>query len=120
MGRPLRFHVNPLKPQILMVANNTTGVIKEVEKTISWRDAAIVSGVLTLASFCTVYLPGYPYEEICRDVGLFLYESVVYVGKEFFTLWVALAGLGKITERVRAKGKEEETSPGSDKTTSEG
>jgi len=63
-----------------------------------WRDAAIVASALTAASFFTVFLTGLPFEAIASNPGLCLYNAVVFVGKEWFTIFIGLAGLGKISQ----------------------
>jgi len=118
--RALNLHVNPLRPRILMAVNNTTGKVREKVETMSWRDAAIVASVLSAASFFTVFLTGLPFEAIASNPGLCVYNAVVYVGKEWFTLFIGLAGLGKIAQGI-SQGEKAETSPGAPaKTTSEG
>jgi len=84
-----------------------------------WRDAAIVASVLTAASFFTVFLTALPFEAIASNPGLCLYNSVVFVGKEWFTIFIGLAGLGKISEDISRRDRGESSPRGSAKTTLE-
>lgn len=106
-----KVHVNPLKPHLVMATNDKGNVTSSESETMSWRDAAIVATVLTAASFFTVFLTGISYEAINGNPGLVAFNAIVFLGKEWFTLFVALAGLGKLAGSARAGAQGSGASP---------
>ena len=88
-------HVNPLKMHTRMAAANYTGAQREEQVSMSLRDAAIVSLVLTVAEIFTVFLTTYNYAMINANVGQVCFELIKFAGATFFTQLIALSGLSK-------------------------
>lgn len=74
-------HVNPL------TTNDGTEM--------SWRDAALVSIVITLAAFFLQFLAPMTYQQIAANPGEFVFNSVRFFGTVFFGSLASLKGLSK-------------------------
>jgi len=88
-------HINPLKKRKTLYLND--GRPKEKEEHMSWKDAAIVSLVLTLFQVFTVFLTLYDWSRIVANPNVFLFDFLKFAGSVFFTTFVALTGLAKLS-----------------------
>lgn len=68
-----------------------------------WTDAAVVALVLTAATFFTVFLPTWSMEDIKVRTFEFAFACLQFIGAGFFTQFIALAGLHKLTEKKTEK-----------------
>lgn len=75
----------------------------------SWKDAATIALILTLASLFTALLPTMGYHGILEDLGQATFTIFVYSGSQFLTNFIALSGLAKYTE-LKAKAAEKQKS----------
>lgn len=89
--------INPLKTYAVKVLNE--GKEKIIEQTMSYMDAAKIAIILAIAGYFTAFLPGFSYEQIIVDLGIFCFNSTRYIGSTFFTYFVVFAGLSKWTSR---------------------
>jgi len=90
-------HVNPLKPKIVMVANEESGEMVPKEESMSWVDAAKVSAILTIGLIFTLFMPRRTLPTNKEESIKYAYELFIFAGSAFFTNFIALAGLSKIT-----------------------
>ncbi len=90
-------HVNPLKQRTVLVTNPENSSVTEKKESMSWKDAAKVAAVLTLASLFTLFLPGRGAPVNPEEWSVFMWEVLLFMGQAFFTNFAALAGLSKIT-----------------------
>lgn len=99
-------HINPLKPalkKVLHFNEKRPTVVKEEtheEVPMPWRDAAIVSLVLTLAQYFIVFLPLKGYNDVL-NLPIFFLDSVKCLGASFFSNFMALAGLREYSKRAQ-------------------
>lgn len=91
-------HVNPLKQRTILVTNPDNSSVTEKKESMSWKDAAKVAAVLTIASLFTMFLPrrGAPLNP--EEWSVFIWEVLLFIGQAFFTNFIALAGLSKLTD----------------------
>jgi len=61
------------------------------------KDACIVAMILTLGSFFTVYFPTLTFSGILADPGGACFYAIGFIGGQFFTNLVVLAGLSRYT-----------------------
>lgn len=83
-----------------MAVNDNTGNEVKKEEKMPWKDAAIVSIILTASQFFITFMTGYPYDKIIQNVGLFYYDSFIFIGKTFFASFIALAGLRQLIKET--------------------
>jgi len=91
-------HVNPLKQRTVLVTNPDNESVTEKKESMSWKDAAKVSAVLTVGLLFTIFLPGRPAPTNPEVWSVFMWEVLLFSGQAFFTNFIALAGLSKITD----------------------
>ena len=101
-----RLHIDPLVNRVVLAVNNDTGTTVKTEVPMPWEHAAIVAGILTIAGYFIYFLTGYQYEQIVQNLGLFCFESIVYLGKQFFANFLGLAGLRTLMKRANSGGGE--------------
>lgn len=65
----------------------------------TWKEAAIISGVLTAGSFFTVFLVGYNLLGVNEDLPQFCFAVIQFLGASFFTDFIGLAGLAQLTQK---------------------
>ena len=104
-----QLHINPLKLHRVKIqavgSNKETVVEKEEEQSMPFKDAALVSFILTLVQYFTVFLALKGYSDISGAPMVFLFDSIKCLGAAFFSNFVVLAGLSKYTA-LRAAKKE--------------
>jgi len=88
-------HVNPFRKKIVMVPNEGTGKHIEKEESMSWRDAAKVSIVITVTQIFAVFLTVYEWDAISNCPSAFLFNLFKFIGITFFGTFVALTGLAR-------------------------
>ena len=65
----------------------------------TWRDAAMVSLVLMVFQFFTVFMPLWGYPAIMSEPPVFVFQALMFIGGSFMTFFVSLAGLAKYMAR---------------------
>lgn len=65
--------------------------------TMPLKDAIIVALILTLTSFFTVFYPTMVFTDITANPGQAVFYAVGFLGGQFFTNLVVLAGLARYT-----------------------
>ena len=90
-----KLHVNPLKPCIVMVANEASGEESEVEEPMPLKDAAFVAAILTVWQIFVVFLTVWDWSSVQADFAAFCWELLVFSGATFFGFLVVLAGLAR-------------------------
>jgi len=90
-----RLHVNPLKPRVMMVHNEDSGEMKEVEEPMPLRDAAFIAAILTIWQIFVVFLIVWDWSTIQADFAAFCFELFVFSGATFMGFLVVLAGLAR-------------------------
>ena len=58
----------------------------------TWRDAAIVSTVLTAGGLFTTFMPLWGAASLQADLQKFYYELIMYVGGTWFTNFIGMLG----------------------------
>lgn len=91
-------HVNPLKQRTVLITNPENESVTEKKESMSWKDAAKVSAVLTIACLFTVFLPGRGAPANPEEWSAFMWELLLFAGQVFMTNFIALSGLSKITD----------------------
>ena len=76
------------------------------ENPMNWKDAAVVSLILTLATYFTVFLPTWTILKIELATLEFVYATIQFVGASFFTQFIALAGLHAVTKKPKPEQKQ--------------
>jgi len=66
-------------------------------QTMPLKDAIIVALILTMASFFTVFYPTLVFTEMTVNPSQAVFYAVGFIGGQFFTNLVVLAGLSKYT-----------------------
>ena len=94
----LSMHVNPLKQRTVLVTNPDNESVTEKKESMSWKDAAKVSAVLTIGLLFTMFLPGRGAPANPEEWSVFMWEVLLFSGQAFFTNFIALAGLSKISD----------------------
>lgn len=93
----LSMHVNPLQRRTVLVTNPDNASVIEKKESMSWKDAAKVSAVLTVACLFTIFLPGRGMPTNPEEWSVFMWGVLLFIGQAFMTNFVALAGLSKMT-----------------------
>ncbi len=94
----MEVHINPLKKKIVYMANATSGATVKKKVSMSMKDAAIVSIILTIAGYFTGFLIGLDYAELTAKPGDFMFDSIKFIGSQFFTYLLVLSGLSRIAK----------------------
>jgi len=71
----------------------------DVEREMTWKEAAEVAGILAFASYFLYFLLPYGYGSVVKDVGAFVWESFRFLGSAFFANFLSLTGLAKLVEK---------------------
>ena len=93
----MKLHVNPLKTRTVLVVNEGSGDMKEKEESMSIRDAALVSLILTVSQLFISFLTIFTWEDIAVDPPAFFYKFVVFMGGTYFGFFLVLSGLSRFT-----------------------
>lgn len=89
-------HVNPLrKKKVLALEPESKGNIDENEEHMTYREAAIVALVLTMAQFFTTFLTLFDWTRVATNPNAFMFEMVKFVGATFFSIFVILSGMAR-------------------------
>lgn len=91
-------HVNPLQRRTVLVTNPKNSSVVEKKESMSWRDAAKVAAVLTIGLLFTMFLPGRGAPVNPEAWSVFMWELLLFMGQAFFTQFIALSGLSKLTD----------------------
>lgn len=91
-------HVNPLKRRTVLITNPDNDSIIEKKEPMSWKDAAKVSAILTIALLFTTFLPGRGAPANPEEWSKFMWEVLLFTGQAFFTQFIALTGLSRLAD----------------------
>ena len=90
-------HTNPLKKRTVLITNPVNDSVTTKEEPMSWEDAAKVAAILAVALLFTMFLPGRPAPATPEEWSVFMWEVLLFMGQAFFTNFIALSGLSRIT-----------------------
>ena len=90
-------HVNPLQRRTVLITNPKNSSVVEKKESMSWTDAAKVALVLTIGLLFTMFLPGRVAPTTPEEWSVFMWELLLFMGQAFFTQFIALSGLSKLT-----------------------
>ena len=65
-------------------------------QSMTWKDAAVVSTVLTVGGLFTVFMPLWGAASLQADLPKFCYELIMFTGGTFFTNIIGMLGLKKL------------------------
>ena len=97
----MKLHINPLKTKTVLVVNEGSGAMKEKEESMSIRDAALVSLILTVSQLFISFLTIFSWEDIAVDPATFLYKFMVFMGGTFFGFFLVLSGLSRFASQSK-------------------
>jgi len=63
-----------------------------------WRDAIIISAILTCVDLFTVFWPQWSYALVVAMPGAWVYALAGFVGAKFFTTVMVLMGLSRLVK----------------------
>ena len=90
------FHFNPLRKRKVLALNpNAKGNIDEIEEHMTYREAAIVALVLTMAQSFTTFLTLFDWTRVATNPNAFMFEMVKFAGATFFSIFIILSGMAR-------------------------
>lgn len=94
----MKLHVNPLRKKIVYMVNEVSGSTARKKAPMSMKDAATVSAILAVAGYFTGFLIGLNYADLTLDPGEFVFNSIRFIGSQFFTYLLVMSGLSRIAK----------------------